>query len=116
MSTMTRIKEVQDGYFDTVKRVEEPMVRFTERIAEPVAHYVPERPTYLAELPTMTELVENQLKFQRRFVDQQAAFVRQLLKAMHPVVVKLDAVVETPKATSTKTAPRATKSRAKKAA
>ena len=32
----------------------------------------------------MTELVESQLKFRRRVVDEQAAFVRKFMKAISP--------------------------------
>jgi hypothetical protein len=38
----------------------------------------------------MTELVESGLKFRRRVVDPQAAFVRKMMKAAHPALVKLE--------------------------
>jgi hypothetical protein len=91
-TVMTAMKKWQDGYLKTTARVEEPIVRFTGRAAESVADYVPERPqwAFLDEVPTVTELVDSQLKFRRRVVDQQAAFVRKMLKAMHPALVRLE--------------------------
>jgi hypothetical protein len=76
-------------------------------MADTVAHYVPERPTFMAELPTMNQLVDNGLKFRTRMIDQQATFVRQLMKAMHPMTMRFDAVKPAPKATP-KAAPKAT--------
>lgn len=92
MSTMSTIKQWQDSYFTTVKRVEEPVLKFTGQMAETMERFVPERPHFMVDFPTVTEVVENQLKFRKRFVDEQAAFARKMLKAMGPVVVKLDAV------------------------
>jgi hypothetical protein len=89
---MTSLKRVQDQYFTLVERVEEPVVDATERVAETVARYVPARPAFMAEMPTFKELVENQLKFRKRFVDEQAVFVRRLVKAMDPVLVKAEHV------------------------
>ena len=91
-TAMTTLKEWQDRYIDLMGRVEEPIVEYTGRIAESVAEYVPERPDWelLERVPTMTELVESGLKFRRRVVDQQAAFVRKMMKAAHPALVKLE--------------------------
>lgn len=89
---MTTMKRWQDEYFKFMKRVEEPVIRFTEDASEQVAEYVPERPEWklMAELPTVSEFVESQLKFRRRVVDEQAAFVRKMMKAMHPALMKID--------------------------
>jgi hypothetical protein len=87
MSTvMTTIKKWQDEYMSMLARVEEPVVKYAEKAADYVADYVPERPhwAFLKEVPTMTELVDNQLKFRKRIVDEQAAFVRKMMKAMTP--------------------------------
>ena len=91
-AAMTTVKKWQDGYMTIVARVEEPVVRYTGRAAEAVAPYVPERPgwAFLDQVPTMTEFVDNQLKFRKRVVDEQAAFVRKVMKAMHPALVKLE--------------------------
>ena len=90
MSMMSNIKEWQDGYFTTVKRVEEPVLKFAGERAETIAKFVPERPSFMAEMPTLQEFVESQLKFRKKFVDEQVAFTRKMMKAMHPVFVKLD--------------------------
>ena len=91
-TVMTTIKKWQDGYLTGMARLEEPIVRFTGRAAESVAEYVPERPqwAFLDEVPTLTEVVDSQLKFRRRVVDQQAAFVRKMMKAMHPALLRLE--------------------------
>jgi len=91
VSMMSNIKEWQDGYFTTVKRVEEPVLKFAGERAETIAKFVPERPSFMAEMPTLQEFVESQLKFRKKFVDEQVAFTRKMMKAMHPVFVKLDA-------------------------
>jgi hypothetical protein len=88
MTAMTTLSKWQDQYFTLVKRVEAPVTRYTGDFAESVAKYVPVRPTFMAKVPTTSELVENQLKFRKRFVDEQAAFVRKMLNAMDPVFMK----------------------------
>jgi hypothetical protein len=91
-AAMTTVKKWEDEYMTIVARVEEPVVRYTGRAAEAVAPYVPDRPgwAFLDQVPTLTELVDNQLKFRKRVVDEQAAFVRKVMKAMHPALVKLE--------------------------
>ena len=86
------MKSWQDEYLRLMTRWEEPVVRFTGKAAESAAEYVPERPSwaFLDEVPGITEFVDNQLKFRRRVVDEQAAFVRKMMKAMHPVLVRLE--------------------------
>jgi hypothetical protein len=98
-TVMTNIKKWQDGYLTGMARLEEPVVRFTGRVAESVAEYVPERPhwAFLDQVPTLTEVVDSQLKFRRRVVDHQAAFVRKMMKAMNPALLRLE-----PKAPATK--------------
>lgn len=91
MTPMTRITKLQDEYFSMIKKIEEPVVRYAGDIAQRVARFVPERPTFMMSMPRMTEVVDNQLKFRRRMVDEQAMFVHQMIKAMKPVVVRLDA-------------------------
>jgi hypothetical protein len=68
----------------------------------------------MAKMPTMTELVDNQLKFRKRLVDEQTTFVRKLMKAMDPMVTKVDTVAKAgpkavhmpAKASTTRMAPR----------
>jgi hypothetical protein len=85
-TAMTATKKWQDQYLSMMARVEEPVVRFAGRATEAVADYVPERPqwAFLAQLPTMAELVDSQLKFRKQVVDEQASFVRKLIKATSP--------------------------------
>ena len=115
---MTTMKQWQDEYFTLVERIEAPVIDLTGRLAESVATYVPARPARLAELPTTKELVENQLKFRRRFVDEQAAFVRRLVKAMDPVLVKFEHVPakSAPKPAATRATPKTAKPVTRKAA
>jgi hypothetical protein len=89
-TTMTTLKKVQDQYFTLAHRVEEPMVKFAGQMSDTMARYVPERPTFMAKMPTVSEMVDNQLKFRKRFVDEQTAFVRKMMKAMDPVIMKMD--------------------------
>jgi hypothetical protein len=89
-TTMTTLKKVQDQYFTLAHRVEEPMVKFAGEMADTMARYVPERPTFMAKMPTVSEVVDNQLKFRKRFVDEQTAFVRKMMKAMDPMITKMD--------------------------
>ncbi len=91
MDTMTTMTKWQDEYFTIVKRIEEPVLRVAGEVAERVARFVPERPTFMTSMPTMTAVVDNQLKFRRRMVDEQAMFVHKMLKVMKPVVVRIDA-------------------------
>ena len=89
-TAMTTTKKWQDQYLSTMARVEEPIVRFTAKAAEAIAGYVPERPewAFFDQLPTMTELVDSQLKFRKQLVDEQAAFVRKLMKATSPATTR----------------------------
>ena len=86
-TAMTTMKELQDKYMTLMTRVEEPVVKYAGKAAESVAEYVPEMPSwsFLDQVPTITEVVEAQLKFRKRVVDEQAAFVRKMMKAMHPL-------------------------------
>lgn len=113
MTPMTTLKTWQDEYFKLVARVEEPVVKATNRVADSVAEYVPSRPAFMAEMPKIADVVDNQLRFRKRFVDEQAAFVRKMMKAMNPVVVKFEhveakkpAVKAATHSTATRMAPR----------
>jgi hypothetical protein len=110
-TVMTSLKKYQDDFLQGAERVEEPIVRYTGEFAERVAPYVPERPewAFLAKVPTVSELVDFQLKFTKRVVDHQVVFVRKMLKAMEPALVKIDAK-KAPNATKT-TAARTTTAR-----
>jgi hypothetical protein len=126
MTTMMQnLQRWQDQYLDVMARWEEPVVRFTGRAADSAARYVPVRPDwpFLAEVPSLTEFVDNQLAFRRRVVDEQAAFARSVMDAMHPVLERLEPKRSAPIAPAVK-APateartptaRATKARATKA-
>jgi hypothetical protein len=91
-TAMTTIKKWQDDYVKLMPRVEDPIVRFTGKAAEAIADFIPERPNwaFLDEVPTLTEFVDSQLKFRRRVVDEQAVFVRKMMKAMHPALMRLE--------------------------
>jgi hypothetical protein len=91
-STVSSLKRREDAFISTMKRMEEPIVRFAGRSAERFAEYTPERPgwAFLKRVPTMTELVENQLTFRKQLVEEQHAFVRKMMKAMRPMLTKLD--------------------------
>ena len=58
-----------------------------------LARYLPERPQFMAQMPAVREVVSEQLTFRRRLVDEQAAFVRKMMKAMEPVLAKVDGPV-----------------------
>jgi hypothetical protein len=100
-AAMTTLTEWQDKYISFVTRVQEPVVEYTGRFADRVAPYVPERPdwSFLDRVPTMTDVVDNQLKFRKRMVDEQAAFVRKMMRAMRPALVKVETKPMTPKTT-----------------
>lgn len=91
-TAMTTMKKWQDSYLTLMTRVEAPVVRFAGKAAEATATYVPERPqwAFLGQVPTLTEVVESQLKFRKRVVDEQTAFVGKLMKAIHPALLKLE--------------------------
>jgi len=93
---MERVEEFEDRYLDRMKKAEEPVVRFAGDMSERMARFVPERPAFMAEMPKMVDFVESQLKFRKRFVDEQLRFARKMMKAMNPVMVKVDAVPEKP--------------------
>jgi hypothetical protein len=93
MSTvMTTVERWQDEFIDIVDRIEEPVVKWAGEFAESMVDYVPERPDWamLERVPTVTEVVENQLAFTSRFVEDQVAFVRKLMKAMSPALKKME--------------------------
>lgn len=96
MSTLTK---VQDEYFTLIKRVEAPVVRYAGEMAKTMARYVPERPPFMAKVPTVAELVDNQLKFRKQFVEEQTMFVRKMMKAMEPTITKMDTVAQPMKPT-----------------
>jgi hypothetical protein len=96
-AAMTTLEEWQDKYMKLAGRVEDTVVARAGRVAETLAEYVPERPDWalIDRVPTMTEFVDNQLKFRKQVVDDQAAFVRKVMKAMHPALVRWEAKAPT---------------------
>ena len=106
-TAMTTMKKWQDDYLATMIRVEEPVVKVTGRAAEAVGQYVPERPhwAFLEQVPTMTEIVDSQLKFNQRVVAEQTAFVRRLMKAMTPAKAHPAPKAHAAKRVATKRAP-----------
>lgn len=89
---MTSMKKLQDEVLQLVDRVEEPVVKYAGEAAERVAPYVPARPewAFMEEVPAVTEVMDNQLRFTKRFVDRQIVFARNVMKAMEPALKKLD--------------------------
>jgi len=87
-TAMTTMKKWQDQYLTLMARIEEPIVMFTGKAAGSVAEYVPELPhfAFLEQIPTLTDFVDSQLKFRKQVVDEQAAFVRKMVKAVHPLM------------------------------
>ncbi len=82
-----------------VKRMEAPVVRTTARMATRFAEYVPERPAFLGSMPKVHELVDTGITFRKRVVDEQTRFARQMVKAMDPMLVRVDTVHPEPTGT-----------------
>jgi hypothetical protein len=81
-----------DQYLTFVKRIEAPVVRTTARVASRVAEYVPERPAFLASMPKVHEVMSTGITVRKRMVDEQTRFARQMMKAMDPMLVRVDTV------------------------
>jgi len=93
MTTMIdTLKEWEDEFFDFVTRVEEPIVKFSGEMADSFADYAPERPSwpFLAQVPTVSEIVDFNIGMANRWVDTQATFAKALVKAWQPVLGKLE--------------------------
>jgi hypothetical protein len=105
-SMLTTLTTWQDELLDLVERVQEPMVRFAGETAESLAEYVPQAPAwpFLAQLPTVSALVENQIAFATKVVDQQAGFARSMVKAAQPVLSVLEIKKPAPRRTTRKAA------------
>jgi hypothetical protein len=118
-STHEKQKSWQDQYFTFVKRVEAPVLETTTRVVARLAELLPERPAFLAPMPKahdVREAVGTGFTFRKRMVEEQTMFARRMMKAMEPVVTKLD-TVHTPEKTyqpkaSPKMAPKESKVRA----
>jgi hypothetical protein len=107
-TVMTTVERWQDEFIDIVDRIETPVVKWAGEVAESMVDYVPERPDWavLERVPTMTEVVDNQLAFTSRFVDMQVDFVRKMMKAMGPALKKMEPPKVTPRKVATKAAPK----------
>jgi hypothetical protein len=90
-----RLDRMQDELFSGMKRFEQPVVRMTARFAPRFAEFVPERPAMMAPMPKFGWMVDRGLAFRKRMVDEQAKFVRSMMKALDPVMVKVDHIAET---------------------
>lgn len=88
---MATVEKWEDQAFTQVKQAEPPVLRFTEDMSERLARFVPERPAFMADLPKLTEVIESQLKFGKKVVDEQFRFTRKMVKAMDPMMTKFDA-------------------------
>jgi len=86
----------QDQWFTMMKRIEQPVVSTTTRMATRLADVMSERPAFMASMPrvkpAMHDLVDAGLKFRERLVDEQARFARSMMNALDPMVGKLDVV------------------------
>ncbi len=121
-STHEKQKSWQDRYFAFVKRVEAPVLETTTRVVTRLAEIVPERPAFLAPMPKahdVREAVGTGFTFRKRMVEEQTMFARRMMKAMEPIVTKLDTVhtepghqAKAPMRASTNVTARATKVRA----
>jgi len=87
---MTTVRQWQEKFIDLVDRAEKPLVKAAGTVSQSVSGYVPERPGFMAQVPTMKAVVENQIEFTTKFVDRQAKFARHLVKAMEPATLKTD--------------------------
>ena len=117
MTTMLEtVEKFEDRAFDQVKQAEEPVLRFARETSDSLARFVPQRPAFMADMPKLTEIVESQLKFRKRLVDEQTRFARKMVKAMDPLFVKLDAEPEPVIKRREPVAKKAPKRTAKKAA
>jgi hypothetical protein len=93
---MENVERFEDRYLEQVKKAEEPVLRFAGDMSERMARFVPERPSFMDDMPLMADFVESQLKFRKRFVDEQLRFARKMVKALHPVMEKVDHLPEKP--------------------
>ena len=94
-STHGKHKNWQDQYFTFVKRVEAPVLETTTRVVARLAELVPERPSFLAPMPrahAVREAVGTGFTFRKRMVEEQTMFARRMMRAMEPIVTKLDTV------------------------
>ena len=76
---MENVERFEDQSFDRVKQIEKPVLRFAGDMSERMARFVPERPSFMADMPKMGDVVESQLKFGKRFVDEQIRFTRKMM-------------------------------------
>ncbi|MBK9178652.1 MAG: hypothetical protein IPM45_03575 [Acidimicrobiales bacterium] len=90
---MQSMVNMEEELLDLLDRVEEPIVSVVGTVAEAVADYIPERPAwpFLSELPTLTQLVDNGSSFAHKLVTHETEYAKALVKAMHPVLVKIEA-------------------------
>jgi hypothetical protein len=96
------VKRMEDDLFEVIETAETPMVASMASVADAFADYVPVRPAWpiVSELPTLTELVDD---FTTRLVTQQGEFVRRLVRAVDPILAKVDDRPATSKPASTRT-------------
>jgi len=97
----------QDEYFRFVKRIEAPVLETTTRMAARFADVVPDRPAFLAPLPkahVVRDAMDTGFTFRKRVVEEQTMFARRMMKAMEPMLTKLD-TVQPPETLEQRTAP-----------
>lgn len=120
-STHEKHTSWQDQYFTFVKRVEAPVLETTTRVVARLAELVPARPSFLTPMPrahAVRDAVGTGFTFRKRVVEEQTMFARRMMKAMEPIVTKLDTVstpeksARQPKTPPTRVTEKATKVRA----
>jgi hypothetical protein len=116
--TMPSMKDVQAN----LQQISDQYTEFVKQAQDRFSTYTPELPSFLSDLPSGQELLEQAVAFGRKVVDQQVTFVRNLVE---PVIArfessptKVSAVVTATVAPATKVAatPAAKKPVAKKTA
>ncbi len=83
------ITSVEDQVIDVMKSVQEPVTDIVSKLAEYVAGVLPDELPELPfadQVPTATDIVENNFAFAKRLLETQHQFAKALLKAAAPVL------------------------------
>lgn len=111
-NALEQLNKVQDQVLDTIASFQKPVVETVAKVAGRVEGVVPEVPSIdvagqVAErFPTAEELISSNFDFVGKLLDQQRAFIEQLILAAKPVSEKVSPLVadESAKAKVTKAA------------
>jgi cysteinyl-tRNA synthetase len=95
MTILTSVTEIEDRVVDTVKSIQEPVVRYIRESVDRFEDRLPKLPIP-SDLPKASDVIDSQFDFAKDLLEAQRTFVRELADAVSPLVRSTEDEPEAP--------------------